>query len=212
MSYVPTTGSVPARAIEFLQAMPEGSEVPSGILAEHLGQQHTALAACLEIAVKHGLITSRKETNSVRSVRLWRLGTEAEKAAAEAKLIEKRQAAEKQRRQEIEEAKAHHRLTPAPTPGPAGLPWKPAKPLYTPPPDEDEAPATVKQDLTPEPTPTSAPEKINTAQREQHLASRAWFSSDGQLVVEAGEIELVFGRLEARQLVRAIRELGEAWA
>lgn len=208
MSYTPTPGSVPARAIAYLQALPEGTEVPSGILAEHLGQQHTAFAACLEVAVKHGLITSRKETTSVRSVRLWRLGTEAEKAAAEAKLIEKRKAAEQQRREEVE---PHHRLAPAPTPGPAWLPWKPARPLYEPPADEPEAPA-VKQDLTAEPAPAGIQPGLNTGPREQHLVQRAWFSSDGQLIVEAGEFELVFGRLEARQLVRTIRELGEAWA
>lgn len=224
MSYVPRPDSVADRAIKLLKDLPQGSELTTAQLSAKLGMKSAGLTPFFEKAEAAALLMRRKGGAGQTSKVFWRLGTSADQEAAAKKqlpdpapdhddLIDER-AADKAAR-----------IAHPPTPGPVSLGWIPAKPLYEPPPEfrelataEDcpaaapEAPAVVNQQLTTAPAPTSTPEEINIAQREQHLASRAWFSSDGQLVIEAGEHEFVFPRLEARQLVRTIRELGEAWA
>lgn len=209
MTYTPLPGSVPARAVAHFKTLPDGAELCSAELAEAIGQEPALLAPCLQHARKMGvLVVARKlETGGPRGALFWRLGTAVDQLQAVSALDAEKAA---RRAEDAGETRADARAPSAPTPGPQLLNWKPAQPLY-PPPAEPEVPA-VKESLTAEAAPTSRPEKINIAPREQHLVTRAWFSSDGQLVVETPELELVFPRLEARQLVRTIKELGEAWA
>lgn len=210
MSYVPRPGTVPARVIEHLRSLPPGTELTTKQLADAV--ETDGVAAYLQVVAAHGLLVRRKEGAGPTCPAYWRLGTpEEQEAAARTMPLAARPVISTTEDERAGDAAA--KLAHAPTPGPISLGWKaPTGQLYPPPPEDDE-PAAVKPDLTPEPAPTSAPEEINTApQREQHLVQRAWFSSDGQLVIEAGEHEFVFPRLEARQLVRTIRELGEAWA
>jgi DNA-binding MarR family transcriptional regulator len=194
--YTPSPGSSAALAVAHLATLPPGATISGAELADAIGQRPGDLAACMAAPLKHGLIVAEHDAQDKRK-RRWRLATDLELNLAALKL----QQAQHQKAIEQHEERAEDRgqvVAAAATPGPMGLGWKPAQSLYAPPPEPDSAPA-------------SAVEK-QEAPREQHLATRAWFSSDGQLVVETPELELVFPRLEARQVVRAICELGEAWA
>jgi hypothetical protein len=208
LSYTPLPGSVPARAVAHLNTLPEGTELCTAELAEAIGHAPSSVNACLDLARRHGVLMVRLgQGNGPRPPLMWRLGTALDQLqAAQAN------AAEKKTQQQEHEAEKAQDVKPSatPTPGPQLLNWKPARPMYAPPAEPEVS--AIQQDLKAEAAPTSRPEEINIAPREQHLATRAWFSSDGQLVVETPELELVFPRLEARQLVRTIKELGEAWA
>ena len=72
MSYVPSPGSYPARAVEFLRGVPAGEWVPNALLAEHLGVEGPA-SPYLQAALNHGLIRKRAANSNLRLCE-WSLG------------------------------------------------------------------------------------------------------------------------------------------
>ncbi len=61
MTYIPQPGTVPHRVINWLKLQPVGSEYPSAVLAEELGVQQANIGPCLQVPIRHGAITARKE-------------------------------------------------------------------------------------------------------------------------------------------------------
>lgn len=61
MSYIPQPGTVPHRVINWLRLQPEGTEVPTSVLAEELGIEKSHVGPSLKAPVSHGALTFRKE-------------------------------------------------------------------------------------------------------------------------------------------------------
>lgn len=61
MSHVPTPGTIPFRAIEYLKLQPSETQAPTTTeLEDILGQPHGTLIPCLTTPRKHGLIVAHK--------------------------------------------------------------------------------------------------------------------------------------------------------
>lgn len=194
--YTPLAGTVAAKAVRHLQKLPEGESISSAELAEAIGQPASCIVPCMEPARRNGLVVATQaDTGGPKASLRWRMATDDEQRRALDAVADATKAAKLERRQDRAEDR-EHALPRAKPVGVATLNWKPPKPSLP----------------EPEPEPEPGPRPAVVAPPERHLAARAWFGSTGELVIEAGEHEFVFPRLEARQLVRTIRELGEAWA
>lgn len=60
MNYTPLPGSVAARAIEHIYALPNSTQVASSALADLIDADRSCMSPCLLAAVKHGVLTARK--------------------------------------------------------------------------------------------------------------------------------------------------------
>ena len=72
-TYTPTPGSTAARVIAFLEAMPASRWVPTAELAEAVGMECKDMAACLNYAVKAGMLARRSDPADTRR-KQWCLG------------------------------------------------------------------------------------------------------------------------------------------
>jgi hypothetical protein len=188
VSYSPQPGTVAHRAVEHIKRLPPGTEIPNAVLAEALDQPAATLPSFLKTCRDKGLLIGRRCAQG----RLhWRLAQDpAEAAAASAAFT-------------VPDEKGD-----APQHAPVRLvvqQWPPISVLPSPEAHAElnaEARACLDEMPLGEPAP----------QRERVLVKRAWFCSDGQLVIESAEHEFLFDRLEARQFLRAARKLGEAFA
>lgn len=61
MTYAPAVGSVPWRAIAYLQRQPAGAEVMNAPLAEAIGAPPSSMFACMAMAVRHGMVFRRQK-------------------------------------------------------------------------------------------------------------------------------------------------------
>ncbi|TCP06581.1 hypothetical protein EV676_10664 [Caldimonas thermodepolymerans] len=70
-AYKPLPGSIPARVIEILQALPEGKELSTAELADMIDQPPDTLVQCLQLPRRRGMLQARRSGGRVL---LWSLG------------------------------------------------------------------------------------------------------------------------------------------
>lgn len=73
MSYAPAPGSVPYRAIAYLQRQPAGAEVKTSVLAEAIGAPPASMNTCMEPARTAGLVFARQRDAHRTSPMWWSL-------------------------------------------------------------------------------------------------------------------------------------------
>lgn len=72
-NYIPHGGSIGGRALAHLQALPPGTELASGPLAEALGVNSSMINVCLDTAAKHHVLARDKREGRI----FWSLGPRA---------------------------------------------------------------------------------------------------------------------------------------
>lgn len=73
MTYEPRPGTVPFRVLAYLEGKPSGEEVPTGTLAFDLGLDASAIPACMEGALRDGLVFRRQRGGHSRAPFFWSL-------------------------------------------------------------------------------------------------------------------------------------------
>ncbi len=70
IDYAPRPGSIPARVIAHLAALPAGTELATAVLADELDLDAACVPSCLEYAVKNGMLARDKRGHRI----FWSLG------------------------------------------------------------------------------------------------------------------------------------------
>lgn len=70
MSYQPQPGTIPHRAISFLQKQDAGTELAAAVICEDLGIDTNSFSVCMKPAREAGLVRTRKEGRLL----IWSLG------------------------------------------------------------------------------------------------------------------------------------------
>jgi len=73
MTYTTTPGTLPHRAIAYMQTKPRGTEIGTAVLADALDYDANGFSSALNLAVKAGLMKCRIQ-NGARRMAYWSLG------------------------------------------------------------------------------------------------------------------------------------------
>lgn len=212
-TYTPQPGTIPARAVAFLQTLPPGTEMQSGPLADALGVGISGFGSWLDYAVRNGAISCVKREGRL----YWSLGR-GERARSESVDEEPDDAPPVQRTVKAQpgsisltdvpawpglDIDAGSALAPKIAPLPASKASKGqrqrAKTATATPPACQDSNAKPVRAITPYQR-TAGPQTMRVA---------LW--SDGQLQIQRGDFELILlAPEETKQLVHYLERMGES--
>ena len=199
MSYEPIPGTIPYRAIQHLQSLPEGSKVTTAVLADALDMPGQQLGPYLGVAVTHGMLQKENRRDGFKGL-LWSLGDGIYRA---------------QRDQDDEPL---HKVQFIPTVG-TDLASVLASPVPPPPADPGESDDEGGIDITAQPAVVApirkAIKRVNArmhraSDRQQPAAESSFVCalfSDGRMLIDTGVQALTLEAEHARELVRYVRRV-----